>query len=996
MAVVLAVLLASNLRAFALSSSLDISQYAHTAWRSAEGFPVKGAITGIAQTPDGYLWIATEFGTLLRFDGVRTVPLKPSIHEKLLSMFASRDGTLWIGSDGGLASWKAGTLTKYSELEGNYVNSFAEDGEGTVWVGLSWDPGGGRVCAIRRGTAQCSPPHGNLGRYVRSLCSDGDKLWVYGESGLWQWKPAPARLSTVQKPEDWFRSRMSCTNDAGRSLIALPGGVSQVVDGKMLPFRLPDSPNVPDPTAMLRDRDGGLWLGTKSHGLLHVHEGRTDRFTRSDGISGDSIWALFEDREGNIWVATLDGLDRFRERAIPSVSVRQGLSRNDVWSVLGARDGSVWVGSRDGLHRWKDGRFTSYPPGGGLGNNPGSLFEDERGRIWTSTSRGLAYFSEGRFTPVTREPTGQIHSITEDRSGRLWISEDLEGRQSIGSLEAGTVAGGRGEVHRIPRARLGLAESTIILSPDDVRGGLWIGARNALASFKDGTLQESFTTVDGRPFGEVTGIHSDAEGTLWAAAEAGLLRLRDGRLTILTSANGLPCAPPVWWVTEDDDRSLWLSLNCGVARIRRPELEAWAADTKRTVAVTVFDNADGVRQRWNPSKGYGPIATRSKDGKVWFLGLDGVGVIDPGRLSHNALPPPVHIERIAANGKLYWQNLTALAPSSLALPPAIRDLEIEFTALSLAVPDKVRFRYKLEGQDPDWKEVANERKVQYSNLAPGSYRFRVLASNNSGVWNEAGASVDFTIPPAFHQTTWFRALCAAALAALLWAAYRIRVGVLVRRQRLQLDAQEEERARIAGELHDGVLQHLSAVTLNLGALKYKIPPDSPAKEELARAQGKLVEIGRDIRDLSHELHSATLQQAGLARALSAYCEEFGAARGIPVSCAADEVGTALAPGAALALYRIAQEALGNVAKHANAKRVQVRLERADRAVRLTVSDDGRGFDPAGSGESGGVGLANMRARVRALDGRLEIESQPGRGTTIRAELPVRTALIPKS
>ena len=945
---------------------------------------MKGVITGNAQTPDGYLWIAAEFGTLLRFDGVRPVPLNLPIPQPVISMFASRDGTLWIGSEGGLASWKAGTLTKYSELEGAYANTLAEDGEGTVWVGLSWDPGGGRVCAIRRGTVQCSPTHGSLGRYVRSLCSDGDKLWVYAESGLWQWTPAPARLSTVQKPEGWHMSRMSCTNDSGGSLIAIPAGILQVVGGEMRPFRIPNSPNVPDPTSMLRDRDGGLWIGTASQGLLHLHEGRTDRFMRSDGLSGDFVRSLFEDREGNIWVATNDGLDRFRELAVPTVSVSQGLSRSEVWSVLGARDGSVWIASRDGLHRWKDGRFTRYPPGAGLGNNPGSLFEDQRGRIWTSTSRGLAYFSEGKFTPVTREPSGQVHSITEDSGGRLWFSEDFEGSQSIGSLEGG-------EVHRIPRDRLGLEASTNTLSPDDLRGGLWIGGRNVLAYFKDGTLQESFTTVDGRRFGDVSGIYSDAEGTLWAAADAGLLRLRDGRLTMLTSANGLPCAPPVWWVTEDHDGSLWLSLNCGVARIRRPELEAWAADTKRSVAVTTFDNADGVRQRWNPSKGYRPMVTRSKDGKVWFIGLNGVGVIDPRRLSHNEQPPPVHIERIAANGKLYWQNLTAVAPSSLALPSVIRDLEIEFTALSLAVPDRVRFRYKLEGQDPDWKEVANERKVQYSNLEPGSYRFRVIASNNSGVWNEAGASLDFIIPPAFHQAAWFRALCAVALAALLFAAYRIRIGVLERRQRLLIDAQEEERARIAGELHDGVLQHLSAVTLNLGAMKYKIPPDSPAKDELARAQGKLVEIGRDIRDLSHELHSATLQEAGLARALSSYCEEFSAARGIAVSCAADAGATALAPRAALAIYRIAQEALGNVAKHANAKQVQVRLERADGVVRLTVCDDGTGFVHPGSGKSGGVGLVNMRARVRALDGRLEIESQPGRGTIIRAEVPVRTA-----
>jgi signal transduction histidine kinase/ligand-binding sensor domain-containing protein len=996
-AVLLAVLLASNPRAFALSSSLDISQYAHTAWRSAEGFPVKGVITGIAQTPDGYLWIATEFGTLLRFDGVRTVPLKPSIHEKLLSMFASRDGTLWIGSDGGLASWKAGTLTKYSELEGNYVNSFAEDGEGTVWVGLSWDPGGGRVCAIRRGTAQCSPAHGSLGRYVRSLCSDGDKLWVYGESGLWQWKPAPARQSTVQKPEDWFLSRMSCTNDAGGSLIAIPGGVSQIVDGEILPFRLPDSPNLPDPTSMLRDRDGGLWIGTASHGLLHVHEGRTDRFTRSDGLSGDSIRALFEDLEGSIWVATLDGLDRFRERAVPSVSVSQGLSRNDVWSVLGARDGSVWIGSRDGLHRWKDGRFTRYPSGGGLGNNPGSLFEDERGRIWASTSRGLTYFSEGRFTPVTREPSGQVHSITEDRGGRLWFSEDFEGRQTIGSLEVGAVGGHVGEVHRIPGGRLGLELSSKITLSPDLRGGLWIGARNALAYFKDGAVEESYTTVDGRRFRDVSGLYSDAEGTLWAAADAGLLRLRDGRLTMLTSANGLPCAPPVWWVTEDDDRSLWLSLNCGVARIRRPELEAWVADTKRTVAVTIFDNADGVRQRWNPSQGYGPIATRSRDGKVWFIGMDGVGVIDPRRLSHNGLPPPVHIERIAANGELYWQNLTAMAPSILTLPPVIRDLEIEFTALSLAVPDKVRFRYKLEGQDPDWKEVANERKVQYSNLAPGSYRFRVIASNNSGVWNEVGDALSFDVAPAYYQTNWFRALCAILLLLLAWAGYQLRVRTLHRQFEMTLDARVAERTRIARDLHDTLLQSFHGLLLRFQTA-LNLLPDRPAesKQVLASAIDQAGEAITEGRDAVQGLRTSATEMNDLADSIRALGEELADENSAQAILRVEVQGTprVLHPIVRDEVFRIAGEALRNAFRHAAAKQVEVELRYDERQLRVRVRDDGKGIDPEvlrAKGREGHFGLGGMRERAKLAGGKLTVWSGLDTGTEVELSIPAPRA-----
>jgi signal transduction histidine kinase len=437
---------------------------------------------------------------------------------------------------------------------------------------------------------------------------------------------------------------------------------------------------------------------------------------------------------------------------------------------------------------------------------------------------------------------------------------------------------------------------------------------------------------------------------------------------------------------DDENRDVWLYMPCGLVRVARSELDAWAQSPQRTIRTTVFDALDGVRTAVAAAP-YGPPVTKASDGKIWFTPLDGLTVIDPRHLPRNELPPPVYIEQVTADDNVH--DATALREGVLRLPPNVRDLAIEYTALSLAVPEKVRFRIKLEGQDLDFRELVNERRARYTNLPPGNYRFVVKAANESRVWNETGAFVDFVIPPAFHQTAWFRILCAAAAAALLFAAYRIRVGVLERRQRLQADAQEQERARIAGELHDGVLQHLSAVTLGLGAVRYTIPPDSPATGELARAEGKLVQIGRDIRYLSHELHSAMLQEAGLARALASYCEEFGAARRIAVSCVADAGATALAPRAALALYRIAQEALGNIAKHANAKHVEVRLERADRVVRLTVSDDGTGFVHGSSGKSGGVGLANMRARVRALDGRLEIESHPGRGTTIRAEVPDR-------
>ncbi len=395
---------------------------------------------------------------------------------------------------------------------------------------------------------------------------------------------------------------------------------------------------------------------------------------------------------------------------------------------------------------------------------------------------------------------------------------------------------------------------------------------------------------------------------------------------------------------------------------------------------------------------FGPPVAKGPDGTIWFTHDDGVTRIDPRNLPYNKLPPPVHIEQITADGKVYDG-----VEGRLRLPSRVRDLAIDYTALSLAVPEKVRFRVKLEGQDSDWRELVNQRHVNYTNLPPKDYRFRVKACNNSGVWNEEGAFLDLTIPPAWYETAWFRALCFAVLISLLWAAHRIRVRVLERHQRMLerhqteitalndrlMQAQDEERSRIAGELHDGIVQQITTVNLLLGAAKRQVPPDSRTKATIDEVQEMLIRTGSDVRHLSHELHPALLKEAGLPRALSSYCNEFTKTRGIPVSCEADLGLEELSPGAALALYRIAQEALGNVAKHARAKEVSVRLIRADGMVRLTVSDSGVGFVPRSAGDSGGVGLVNMRERVRQLKGTFELESEPGHGATIRAEVPFR-------
>jgi signal transduction histidine kinase len=537
---------------------------------------------------------------------------------------------------------------------------------------------------------------------------------------------------------------------------------------------------------------------------------------------------------------------------------------------------------------------------------------------------------------------------------------------------------------------LGHKDVAMALAADPLQGGLWLGFfQGGVAYWKDGQVRASYTAASGLGKGAVSHLRVDADGALWAATEGGLSRLKDGRAATLSSKNGLPC-DEVNWVIEDNDHSLWLYMACGLVRISASEARAWEGDPNRSIQVTVFDSSDGVRSRAAVPTA-SPQASKSPDGKIWFTTGEGVSVIDPHHLPVNKVPPPVQVEQIRADGKSY--------ETSRELPPLVRDLTIDYTALSFVVPEKVLFRYKLEGWDRDWQNAGNRRQAFYTNLPPRNYRFRVIASNNSGVWNEAGAMFDFSVAPAYYQTNWFRASCVAIFLATIWAIYWLRVRVLEERHRILeqhrseisalnerlMRVQEEERMRIAGELHDGVLQQITSLTLRLGTATLKLPPDSDAKARIRESQKELIKVGTDLRHLSHELHPVLLQETGLPAALSAYCEEFSMVRGIPVSCEADESVNELAPGSALCLFRIAQEALGNIAKHARARQVKLQLRRSNGNVCLSVSDDGVGFSR--DEKTGGLGLVNMRERVHQLNGTFEFDSEPGRGTRVRATVP---------
>lgn len=994
------ILVASRPCAFALNPALDVSQYAHTSWKIRDGFP-NGSVSSIAQTPDGYLWLGTESG-LVRFDGVRNVAWQPPPGQRLpdnfiRSLLAARDGTLWIGTLKGLASWKEGKLVQYPELAGLDVYALLEDGQGSVWAGCLSLSAPAKLCAIQKGSIQCSGQDSHFGQGIVSLYEDRKgELWVKTKDGLWQWTPGPPQFHPL--PDLVSSGEGLGEGDDGAFLISTSNGLRRLVDGKAQPYSLPGTLlGKFRARRLLRDREGGLWIGSLDQGLIHVHQGRTDVFTQSDGLSGNNVLALFEDREGGIWVSTYNGLDHFRDFALPTYSGKQGLSNGLVLSVLTARDGSVWLSTSDGLKHWNHRQVTSYrerkhvrPPtgeteivGSGLPERGiASIFGDDRRRIWVATSDGIGYLENDRFTYVRDLPGGFVLSIAEDSRGDLWIAN-----QNLGLFHLSR----EGEVQKLSWAKLGLNDPALVLIPDPERGGLWLGLfQGGVAYFQDGRIRASYGAADGLGEGWVKGLRLDQDGTLWAATRGGLSRLKNGRVTTLTSKNGLPC-DAVSWVTEDDFHSFWLYMACGLVRIARSELDAWAANSNHTVQATTFDSSDGVRIL-ALSGSFSPQVSKSPDGKLWFTPGDGVSVIDPTHIATNTLPPPVQIEQVTADRKPY--DLRA----GLQLPALIRDLVIDYTALSFAAPEKVKFRYKLEGHDTEWQDAGTRRQAFYNDLRPRKYRFRVIACNNSGVWNEAGAFLDFSVDAAYYQSTWFLVSCVAAFLGMLAGLYRLRLRQLAWQFNMRLEERVNERTRIARDFHDTLLQSFQGVLM-----KFSIVPSMiPERPEIqAKLEGILVQARQAItegRDAVQGLRSSTVITNDLARAVGDLGEELTAAHTGP-NCPEFRVrveGTTrdLAPLVRDDVHRIACEAVRNTFRHAQASRIEVEIHFDRRQLRLRVVDNGKGIDQLVLGEGGRpghFGLAGMQERAKLAGGKLAVRSRRDSGTEVDLAIPASLA-----
>jgi signal transduction histidine kinase len=974
----------------ALDPGRQINQYGHTAWRMQDGV-FGGMPTAITQTTDGYLWIGTKTG-LVRFDGMRFVPWTPPAgplpSDSIISLQAAADNSLWIGTAAGLAHWKDGLLTTYLDAPG-LIDAIIQDHRGAIWFTRSRvRDAKGPLCQALDTTAQCyGRADGIPFNYAGPLAEDGQRnLWIGSAIALTRWTPgssstyAPASL----KPAEGLAGVSALAPAPDGSLWVGLGrlglGLQQLSRGTWKPFLAAglDGSSL-EVTALFLDSENSLWVGTLRQGIYRIHDGKVDHFRSTDGLSGDDIFGFYRDREGVLWVVTSKGLDSFRDLRVLTFSTTQGLSADAVASVLASKDGAVRVGNHAGLDVLREGAVSSIVRAGGLpGERVTSLLQDHTGLLWVGVDNGLFVYDQKKFSPVARPDgtaMGVIVAMTEDVAGDIW---------------AETVGRSRGLVHlhhRKVSEDIATAQipGAFSLAPDP-HGGIWLGLYSGdLGHYQQGRFQTiPYAHSAG---GGVRNILVDPDGSVLGATQTGLIAWKNGSKRTLTTRNGLPCNQ-VYALIPDNFGSLWLYAECGLIRIPREQLQEWWDKPETTVKVRVFDVFDGADPSYSSFR---PSASRSQDGTLWFANEYVLQMIDPNHLAINTLPPPVHIENIIADRKSYPLK------QDLILRPRTRDLEIDYTALSSVVPQKVRFRYKLEGWDADWQNAGTRRQAFYTNLGPRRYSFRVMACNSDGVWNESGASLDFLIAPAFYQTTWFAVAVGFSIFCLLSLIYLVRLQQVTAQVRARLYARLSERERIARDLHDTFFQGIQGLLLRFHTATTQLKKDEPARSIFEAALKESDHLMLEGRELVLDLHTSATETYELPSALVAAGNEFKMAYPTAFRILVNGDPQPLHPIVNEEAYKIGREALYNAFRHSGARTIEAELNYQPNELRLRIRDDGTGIDSRELKDGfrkGHWGLPGMRARAGRIGAHFAVWSRLNSGTEI--ELRIRAAVAYRS
>lgn len=964
-----------------------LADYTHTSWTEVDGAP-SGA-TNFAQGPDGWLWIATPTG-LYRFDGVRfertgRIHGQPLASSNVLGLAATADGALWVGSRlGGVSVFRKDGAHAYTERDG-LQQSGAMDIEAA--------PDGAIWAVMRDGVAVLAPGDTRF-RYLREdvglpsagafqvLFARDGTAWIGTNGGAYFRRPGDTRFRLA-----WPRHALVSLAEAPDGALwgkRFDQGYHRIhadppPSGRAGRTARPAVPGI----GMLFDRGGAAWLmhadGLERRSAPDVPAAPDQRLATSNGISGPLPGTMFQDREGNLWAGTARGIDRLRPNRLRTLPAAGQLQFP---ALVRAPTGEIWVGDYAG-DLWR--HDAGGPAERVLRGHLTASHTAADGTLWLGAMDGvLRRAPDGTLSllPYPR-PGLRAHALQQDRDGALWVSfNDGSGVYRL--------AGGRwrksGDVAGIPE----------VLTPSmalDGQGRLWLAHLRSQVSVVNGAAVRTFGPADGLRLGTVLALLPDGAG-LWAGGEHGVALHRDGRFVVLRGAGGEPFRG-VSGIVRLPDGELWLHGADGLFRIGAQALARWldaldaaggagGAAPPPDLDYERFDARDGM-QGHAPQFRPVPSLVRAADGVLWYATTGSVGTLDPARIPRNRLAPPVHVTSVVADGARH----AIPSAGALVLPQGTRGLELDFTATSLSIPERVRLRYRLVGLDPAWQEAPGRRQAIYTNLAPGRYRFEAIAANEDGVWNRAGATLDIDIPPTFVQSRTFTLLLAALAVLLAYAAYALRVRQLTRRMRERLHERLAERTRIARALHDTLLQSVQSLLLAFDAHRRTLPDDAPEGRRLERTLGLAEQLLAEGRDQIMVLRAARAPDV-----LEQTLEQFGKtlAEHWRHAFAMRVAGTPrrLRPAVREEVYSIAREALFNAARYAQAAHIDLELDYGAAAFAVRVRDDGCGIEEAVAAAGARTdhwGLVGMRERAACIGGALRIDSTPGQGTTITVTVP---------
>lgn len=967
---ILVIILSSTVAALA-KPSIDLRRYVVTSWDDS----FLESVLDITQDRDGYIWLATASGPV-RFDGLRFVPFSDVAgstedDRPVSALAATRDGSLWFGhlGSGGVTRFARGETVRYSPGEGGLVAgavlALQEDREGALWAGARdgvsrWF--GGQWARI--GTDQGLPE-----AVVYDIFEDRQgQMWIATAEGLFRWSTRERQFTRyLDVPMRSLRE-----DGEGRLWAA-------TADGSLLllaesPDRARDVGRFADVRRILSDRDGSIWI-TSADGLYRVRDGEgavthvVEHLGRPQGLAHEVTRSLFEDREGNLWVGSAVGLTCLVVGTIEMLPAeREGFPTGAVATAIGTPDGNVWAGTAAGLYVFKEGATATYVRVQEVSNPVGPMHVDVEGNLWVATSDGIMRRSGSRWerVPLPEDlPFAEVSAITTGADGRVYVGTRLPGVLTWDPDEGSRVS-------VIPELHRSVGVQSAIT---DRSGRVWLGfADGVVATIHDGRV-EVFSASDGLVGDRAATLLEDRRGHIWIGTTEGLVVFKSGRFTARTSACGIPLRN-VTSLLEDERERLWVANGSGLLRLD-PGWDSEAEDGFRPTACRLYDESDGISGRLRNWIAF-PSATRTRDGRLVFVTTEGLAVVDPGAATPPRLPPSVRIERVLADREELNSGV------DFSVPPNPRTLQIDYTALSFRAPQRVAFRYMLDGVDTDWIDAGTRRQVVYTGLGPGAYRFRVVAASD-GVWNEDGATWAFSVLPAFYQTWWFYTLCWTAVFVAAAGAWRLHVSQ-VRRNFALIAA---ERGRLAREIHDTLLQGLLGLALQFDDVAAKVD-SSPAvaKEQLQRLRQLAEQYARDTRESIWALRSPTLESRNLPSTLRAHCESIAAQSAVGFDLRVVGTVRRVAADVEEQVLRICVEAVTNAVRHGQPNHVQVELRYTPDQLHVRVLDNGRGFDVASTGSDSHWGLLSMRERAQLIGAKLVVGSRTGFGTEVKIDVPL--------